>query len=105
MDNLNTHGPGSLYEVFNPEEAKRIWDKFEFVYTPKHESWLNMAEIELRVLMGQCRKRRIADMETIAREAKAWQESRNNKKAKIKWRFTDQNARIKLKRLYPTISN
>jgi hypothetical protein len=105
MDNLNTHGPGSLYEVFNPEEAKRIWDKFEFVYTPKHGSWLNMAEIELRVLMGQCLKRRIADMETIAREAKAWQESRNNKKAKINWRFTDQNARIKLKRLYPTILN
>jgi len=104
MDNLNTHKPSALYETFTPEEAKRIWDRFEFIYTPKHGSWLNMAEIELNVLMGQCLKRRIDNMTTIREETEAWQENRNNKKAKINWQFTTKNARIKLKRLYPTLS-
>jgi transposase len=102
MDNLNTHTPGSLYETFSPEKAKAIWDKFEFVYTPKHGSWLNMAEIELNVLTGQCLKRRIEDIETVRKEVNAWQKARNNKKAKVNWQFTTDNARIKLRRLYPT---
>ena len=101
MDNLNTHKPSALYETFTPEEAKRIWDRFEFIYTPKHGSWLNMAEIELNVLMGQCLKRRIDNMTTIREETEAWQKNRNNKKAKINWQFTTKGARIKLKRLYP----
>jgi hypothetical protein len=105
MDNLATHKPSALYETFKPEEAKRIWDRFEFVYTPKHGSWLNMAEIELNVLMGQCLNRRIDNMETMKQEAKAWEGHRNNKKAIINWQFTTQDARIKLKRLYPTIIN
>ena len=102
MDNLNTHTPGALYETFPPEKAKAIWDKFEFVYTPKHGSWLNMAEIELNVLTGQCLKRRIEDIETVRKEVSAWQKARNNKKAKVNWQFTTDNARIKLRRLYPT---
>jgi len=103
MDNYGTHTPAALYEAFAPEEAKRIWDRFEFVYTPKHGSWLNMAEIELHVLMGQCLNRRIDNIKTMEKEAKAWQESRNNKEAKINWQFTNEKARIKLKKLYPTI--
>lgn len=103
MDNLNTHKASALYETFTPEEAKRIWDRFEFIYTPKHGSWLNMAEIELNVLMGQCLKRRIDNVTTIREETEAWQENRNNKKAKINWQFTTKSARIKLKRLYPTL--
>ncbi len=103
MDNYGTHKPAALYEAFAPEEAKRIWDRFEFVYTPKHGSWLNMAEIELHVLMGQCLNRRIDDIKKMEKEAKAWQESRNNKEAKINWQFTNEKARIKLKKLYPTI--
>ena len=103
MDNLATHKPGALYEVFEPAEAKRIWDRFEFVYTPKHGSWLNMAEIELNVLMGQCLNRRIDNMETIKQEAVAWQKHRNNKDAKINWQFTNEKARIKLLKLYPSI--
>lgn len=105
MDNLATHKASALYETFEPEEAKRIWDRFEFVYTPKHGSWLNMAEIELRVLMGQCLNRRIDNMKTMKEEVKAWESHRNNKKAVINWRFTTHDARIKLKRLYPTIIN
>jgi hypothetical protein len=105
MDNLNTHKPSALYETFTPEEAKRIWDRFEFIYTPKHGSWLNMAEIELNVLMGQCLNRRIDNMATIRTETKAWERNRNNKKAKINWQFKTDDARIKLKRLYPTISS
>ena len=105
MDNLNTHKPAALYETFPPEEAKRIWDRFEFIYTPKHGSWLNMAEIELNVLMGQCLNRRIDKMETIIQEVSAWQRDRNNKKSIINWQFTTDKARIKLKRLYPTILN
>ncbi len=105
MDNLNTHKPSSLYETFSPQEAKRIWDRFEFIYTPKHGSWLNMAEIELNVLMGQCLNRRIDNMTTIRKEVKAWEQHRNNKKAKINWQFKTDDAWIKLKRLYPTISS
>ncbi len=105
MDNLNTHKPSALYETFPPEEAKRIWDRFEFIYTPKHGSWLNMAEIELNVLMGQCLNRRIDNMVTIRKEVKAWQQDRNNKKSVINWQFKTDDARIKLKRLYPTLSS
>jgi transposase len=103
MDNLSTHKPAALYEAFEPKEAKRIWDRFEFIYTPKHGSWLNMAEIELNVLMGQCLNRRIDNMETMKKEVHAWQTHRNNKEAKIKWQFTSEDARIKLLRLYPSI--
>ncbi len=103
MDNLNTHKPGSFYEVFNPEKAKKLWDRFEFVYTPKHGSWLNMAEIELNVLNGQCLNRRIDNIATIKKESNAWQNHRNNLNATINWQFTTKDARIKLKRLYPTL--
>ena len=103
MDNLNTHGPGSLYETFPPEKAKAIWNRFEFIYTPKHGSWLNIAEIELNVIMGQCLKRRISDIETVRKEALAWEDFRNNREARVNWQFTTENARIKLSRLYPTI--
>lgn len=103
MDNLNTHKPSSLYETFSPKEAKRIWDRFEFVYTPKHGSWLNMAEIELHVLNGQCLNRHIATIQEVEEEVEAWQNDRNNKNNKINWQFTTKNARIKLRRLYPSI--
>ena len=105
MDNLNTHKPGSLYEKFKPKEAKRILDRFEFVYTPKHGSWLNMAEIELHVLNGQCLNRRIENMDTIISETTAWMNHRNNKVAKINWQFTTKDSRIKLKKLYPSIND
>lgn len=105
MDNLNTHDPGSLYEAFPPEKAKALWDRFEFIYTPKHGSWLNMAEIELNVLTGQCLDRRIDDIEVIKKEVRAWQQVRNNKNAKVNWQFTAKDARIKLSRLYPTIDS
>jgi hypothetical protein len=101
MDNLETHKPGSLYESFPAKKAKALWDRFEFIYTPKHGSWLNMAEIELNVLMKQCLAGRIPDFEKVIAETKAWQEARNNKNAKINWQFTTDDARIKLKRLYP----
>lgn len=103
MDNYGTHKPAALYETFLPQEAKRIWDRFEFFYTPKHGSWLNMAEIELHVLMGQCLNRRIGTIEEMKAEVEAWQHERNNKEAKINWQFTNDKARVKLKRLYPTI--
>lgn len=103
MDNLNTHKPGSLYEAFSPEEAKRIWDRFEFVHTPKHGSWLNMAEIELNVLSGQCLNRRIDSIEKVRTAVSAWQTHRNNLNAKINWQFTTNDSRIKLRRLYPTL--
>lgn len=103
MDNFKTHSPSSLYEAFTPEEAKRIWDRFEFVFTPKHGSWLNMAEIELHVLNGQCLNRHIATMDKGKSEVEAWQNCRNNKDAKINWQFTKEDARVKLKRLYPTM--
>ena len=105
MDNLNTHNPGSLYEMFEPDRAKEIWDKFEFVYTPKHGSWLNMAEIELNVLTGQCLNRRIDDIAVVRQEVWAWQEFRNNKNSKVNWQFTTEDARIKLSRLYPTLES
>lgn len=103
MDNFKTHSPSALYEIFQPAEAKRIWDRFNFVYTPKHGSWLNMAEIELNVLQGQCLDRRIDNIEEIKQEVQAWMETRNNRVSKIKWQFTTKNARIKLKKLYPSI--
>ncbi len=103
MDNLNTHVPGSLYEAFAPEKAKVLWDRFEFVFTPKHGSWLNMAEIELNVLIGQCLNRRIAEIETMRSEVKAWESARNGMKAGVNWQFTAEDARIKLNRLYPTL--
>lgn len=103
MDNLNTHKPGSLYETFSPEKAKSLWDRFDFVYTPKHGSWLNMAEIELNVLINQCLKGRIDNIEKIRQQVEAWLIHRNNLKAKINWQFTTDKARIKLKRLYPTL--
>ena len=103
MDNLNTHSPGSLYEVFKPVEAKSILSRYNFVYTPKHGSWLNMAEIELNVLHGQCLSRRLDNIEIVRKEVKAWQNTRNNQNAKINWQFRTEDARIKLKRLYPSI--
>lgn len=103
MDNLSTHKAGSLYEVFAPPEAKRIRDRFEFVYTPKHGSWLNMAEIELNVLMGQCLNRRLDDMAVVRSEVHAWQRHRNNLEATVNWQFTTETARTKLHRLYPTL--
>jgi len=105
MDNLKTHDPSSLYETFAPEEAKRIWDRFEFIYTPKHGSWLNMAEIELHVLNSQCLSRHIRNISEVKKEIRAWQDHRNNKSSKINWQFTNEQARIKLKRLYPSILN
>ncbi|MDD2513278.1 MAG: IS630 family transposase, partial [Proteiniphilum sp.] len=105
MDNLKTHDPSSLYETFSPEEAKRIWDRFELVYTPKHGSWLNMAEIELHVLNSQCLSRHIASMDEVKKQVCAWQKKRNNKNVKINWQFTNEQARINLKRLYPSVLN
>ena len=105
MDNLNTHVPGSLYETFPPDKARALWARFEFVYTPKHGSWLNMAEIELNVITGQCLNRRIDDIEVVRKESRAWQEFRNNKNAKVNWRFTTEDARVKLSRLYPTLDS
>ena len=105
MDNFKTHAASAFYETFEPEEAKKIWDRFEFVFTPKHGSWLNMAEIELHVLNGQCLNRHIPSMMIIKEEVEAWQSNRNNKNSKINWQFTNTKARIKLKRLYPSIYN
>ena len=102
-DNLNTHKPASLYTAFQPEEARRIAKKLEFHYTPKHGSWLNMAEIELSVLSRECLSRRIPDQQTLKREIQAWQNRRNGKRATVNWRFTTDDARIKLKKLYPSI--
>jgi hypothetical protein len=103
MDNLSTHTPAALYTAFPPEEAKRIWDELEFHYTPKHGSWLNMAEIELSVLSRQCLDRRIPDQDALRRETAAWAERRNTAKATIEWRFTTADARVKLRKLYPTL--
>ena len=103
MDNYGTHTMGSFYEVFPPEVAKALIDRFEFIYTPKHGSWLNMAEIELNVMQKQCLNRRIPDIEILEREVDAWTRARNNKKCQINWQFTTQDSRTKLKRLYPTI--
>ena len=103
MDNLNTHTPAALYATFLPAEAKRIWDRLEFHYTPKHGSWLNMAEIELSVLSRQCLNRRIPDQEALQRETAAWAARRNTAKATVDWRFTTADARVKLTKLYPTL--
>ena len=103
MDNLNPHTPGSSYEVFAPEKAKALWDRFEFVFTPKHGSWLNMAEIELNVLIRQCLNRRIAEIEVMRSEVKAWEAARNGMSAGVNWQFTTEDARVKLNRLYPTL--
>ena len=105
MDNLSTHTPGSLYEAFPPEEARRLWDRFEFVYTPIHGSWLNMAEIELNVLIGQCLNRRMDSLDQVTAAVSAWQTRRDNIRAKINWQFTTPDARVKLRRLYPTLDD
>jgi transposase len=101
-DNLNTHSPACLYETFAPAEARRIASKIEWHYTPEHGSWLNMAEIELSVLERQCLRRRIADPPTLTAEASAWEQKRNQSQTPIRWQFTTTDARIKLRRLYPT---
>ena len=103
QDNLNTHKPASLYEAFPAAEARRLVERFEWHYTPKHGSWLDMAESELSVLSGQCLDRRIPDKLTLAEEVAAWENSRNKKQVTANWHFTTDNARIKLKRLYPAI--
>ncbi len=105
MDNLNTHKLGSLYATFKPEEARRIAERLEIHYTPKHGSWLDMAEIEIGVLSRQCLNRRIPDQETLRSEIVAWQEQRNNESIHVNWRFTTEDARIKLKSLYPSIQS
>jgi hypothetical protein len=103
VDNLNTHRPSVLYEAFAPAEARRLVEKLEFVYTPKHASWLNIAEMELSVLARQCLDRRIPDQEALAAEVAAWEEQRNQAVVKVDWQFTTADARIKLKRLYPSL--
>lgn len=103
MDNLNTHTIGSLYQAFPPSEARRIAEKLEIHYTPKHGSWLNMAEIELRVLTVQCLNRRIADANILQREARAWEVARNSSDTYVDWQFTTADARIRLKQLYPRL--
>jgi DDE superfamily endonuclease len=105
MDNLNTHTPASLYAAFPPAEARRVLNKLEFHYTPKHASWLNMVEIELSVLVHQCLKRRIAHMNTLTREIAAWEAARNAQRATIRWQFNLTQARTKLARLYPELSS
>jgi hypothetical protein len=105
QDNLNTHTPASLYAAFPPAEARRLADRLELHSTPKHGSWLNMAEIELAVLAGQCLDRRLADRATLERQVEAWQAARNGAGRGVNWRFTTEDARIKLKHLYPAIQN
>lgn len=103
MDNLATHTPGALYEVFPAAQAKRLWDRLEFVYTPKHGSWLNVAEIELSVLARQCLNRRLEDIDLVKQQVQAWQTHRNTRERKVDWQFTTVDARIKLKKLYPKL--
>jgi transposase len=103
QDNLNTHVKASLYKAFTPAEARRILDKLEFHYTPKHGSWLNMAEIELSVLNRQCLDRRISDKDVLTEEVAAWEKRRHQNSSPVDWRFTTEDARIKLKRLYPSV--
>ncbi len=103
MDNLNTHCIASLYEVFPPQEARRLAERLEIHYTPKHGSWLNMAEIELSALNGQCLDRRIPNLITMQSYIAAWESYRNNRQSKINWHFSTSNARIKLKHLYPNL--
>jgi uncharacterized small protein (DUF1192 family) len=103
QDNLNTHKPASLYEAFPPAEARRLVERFEWHYTPKHGSWLDMAETELSVLSSQCLDRRIPDRQVLKEEVEAWEADRNSKHAKANWQFTTADARVKLKRLYPAL--
>ena len=103
MDNLNTHKPASLYEAFKPAEARRLLERLEIHYTPKHGSWLDMAETELSIMTKQCLDRRIADISTLTREVAAWEQQRNDANSKINWQFSTGDARIKLKKLYPSI--
>jgi hypothetical protein len=103
MDNLNTHTGASLYKTFPPEEARRILDKLDIHYTPKHGSWLNMAEIELSILSRQCLRRRIPDQQTLKKEVAAWQTTRNAIGKPMEWRFNQDEARVKLRKLYPTV--
>jgi hypothetical protein len=103
MDNLSTHKAGSLYETFPPEEAKKLRERFEFVYTPTHGSWLNIAEIELNVMIRQCLSGRFDSLDKVTTALAAWQCHRDNLKAKVQWQFTTHDARIKLRRLYPTL--
>lgn len=103
QDNLNTHSPASLYKAFAPQEARRILQRLEFCYTPKHGSWLNMAEIELSILARQCLDQRIAEFATLEVEVAAWVKARNQEQSWIDWRFTTEDARVKLKRLYPSV--
>lgn len=105
MDNLNTHKLASLYEAFGPEQARRIAERFEVHHTPKHGSWLNVAEIELSVLSRQCLDRRIESAEELWKELEPWYEERNDRGIGVNWRFTTANARIKLRRLYPAVQN
>ena len=105
MDNLGTHTLSAFYEAFSPEEARRLRNRFEFVFTPKHGSWLNMAEIELQVLSRQCLNRHISTKEKVIREVKAWERRRNSIKSTINWQFNTETARIKPKRLYPSYSD
>ena len=100
-DNLNTHNTASLYETFEPAEARRLAKRLDIRYTPKHGSWLNIAEVELSVLTSPCLDRRIADLETMQQEIKAWEQERNTQQKGVDWRFTTEDARIRLKRLYP----
>jgi hypothetical protein len=102
LDNFSTHSAAALYETFEPRKAKALWDRLEFIYTPVHGSWLNMAEIELHVLNGQCLNRPLHSIEMVKAEVEAWQRDRNNQNRKINWQFTTKDARIKLKKLYPT---
>ena len=104
-DNLNTHKPASWYEVFSPEKAKALMDKFELVYTPKHGSWLNMAEIELNVVSAQCLKKRIASIDEMKIAVNSWEKERNEKSRTINWQFTTEDARVKLHRLYPAFQS
>lgn len=103
MDNLNTHKLGSLYEAFAPAEARRLIERLEVHYTPKHGSWLNMAETELSVLSSQCLDRRIGEKDELRTEVAAWEQRRNTAKCRVDWQFTTADARVKLKRLYPSI--
>ncbi len=105
QDNLNTHDGASLYETFPPAEARRLLDKIEFHYTPKHGSWVNMAETEIRIMNGQCLNRRLESQSLIAREVAAWEEKRNAHQARIHWTFTLAAARRKLRKLYPSIED
>ncbi len=105
MDNLSTHSGASLYKAFSPAHARSLLDKLQFVYTPKHGSWLNLAECEFSVLARQCLDRRLADLETVDSEIAAWTQARNRSNKPVDWRFTTEDARIKLKRLYPKLSD